>query len=109
MAIHRQIRGQKHQDDVLDRLLRERGIDRYGLFLVSGEGRILPGGVEATSGYVVDEAGAIHFFWMDWESTRNRINLTRWHEVAPDPAWLDEPEYCLALEAAGYRTNQSVE
>jgi hypothetical protein len=103
MAIHREVGWETPQADILARLLRERGIDRYGLFLVSGEGKQLTDDIEASSGYVVDAAGCIHFFWMDWDATRGRINLTRWQEVAPDPDWRDEPEYRQALELAGYR------
>jgi hypothetical protein len=105
MAIQREVRQETGQEDVLTRLLHERGIDRYGLFLVSGEGRRLPGGVEATSGYVVNETGKVYFFWMDWETATNRISLTHWQEAAPDPSWLEEPEYRRALEAVGIGLN----
>jgi hypothetical protein len=105
MAIHHETGQETHQVDALTRLLRERGVDRYGLFLVSGEGRKLPDGGEATSGYVIDEAGRVYFFWMAWDTAVNRISLTRWQQVEPDPDWLEEPEYRLAREAAGLQSS----
>jgi hypothetical protein len=47
-------RHNREQQD-LERLIADKGLKRYGLFLVSGEGRRLPDGSEETSRYVVNQ------------------------------------------------------
>jgi hypothetical protein len=101
MAIHPGTRRGAQQADVLQQLLRERGIDRYGLFLVSGEGKTLPDGTESTSGFVVDQTARVHFFWLDWDGNYNRPTFKHFESVTPESDWLEDPEYRSALEAAG--------
>ncbi len=47
------MKGEMDRDDTLDRLLRERGLDRYALFWTTVEGREMPNGEEEESGYVL--------------------------------------------------------
>jgi hypothetical protein len=87
----------------VDRLIRERGLRRYGLFLVSGEGRILPDGSENASGYVVDQDGRVFFFALDWDAGLRRVSFTQWEQVdaAAEADWDDDPEFQQARKAAG--------
>jgi hypothetical protein len=90
----------------LERLIRERGPARFGIFHASGEGRLLPGGSENGSGYVVDERGRHYFYWLDWDVERAQLTLTRWQELQPSDFTdlQDDPEYREARAAAGLPT-----
>ena len=46
----------------IDALLAERGLGRYATFSEVGEGEEFPDGTESMSGFVIDEAGRVHFF-----------------------------------------------
>lgn len=87
--------------DGLDALLRARGLGRYGVFLSTGEGKTLPDGSESESGYVIDQSGRAHFYWLDWDAERAAPTLKVWDEVSPMPAWAEEREYQLARQSAG--------
>jgi hypothetical protein len=54
---------------VLERLLAARGLapGEWWLFLVQEEGKPLPGGLEALSGYVLTRAGDVYGWWLDWD------------------------------------------
>jgi hypothetical protein len=89
--------------DVVDRLLRRRGVGRHAYFLVQQEGTELPGGVEAVSGFVLDAHGRVHGFWLGWDPRRRRHALDPWYPV-PDPStFQDDPEYRRARAALGLR------
>lgn len=85
----------------LDRLIRETGITRYGLFGVSSEGKNLPDGSVAASGLVVDQDGQVFSFWLDWDDARGCVALTEWRRVEPEADWLNDEEYVAARRAAG--------
>lgn len=84
----------------LHRLIRDRGLERYGLFFGTVEGKRLPDGSENASGYVVDDRGRVYFYWLDWDDRHNEAAFTDWEEVRPEPDWSGEPEYRRACEAA---------
>lgn len=86
---------------VLHDLLRERGVQRYGLFMVTTEGKTLPDGSESASGYAVDEHGRVFFFWLDWDGSEQRPTFIRWRQVEPRPEWEDDEEYQEARSQAG--------
>jgi hypothetical protein len=87
----------------LERLIRGRGLARFGIFHASGEGRMLPDGSESGSGYVIDENGRHYFYWLDWDVARARLALTRWEELdSGEFADLqDDPEYGRARADVG--------
>ena len=79
------------------RLLRERGIERHALFLTQREGTMLPGGLEAVSGFVLDERGRVHGFWLAWDETRQTLTLAPFYLVEDaKTAFADDPEYQAA-------------
>jgi hypothetical protein len=86
---------------VMDGLIRETGIRRYGLFGVSAEGESLPDGSETASGMVVDQDGSVFSFWLDWDEKERRPALTHWEPVNTDADWLEEEEYLQARREAG--------
>src|SRR5439155_13002880 len=90
----------------LERLIRERGLARFGIFHSSGEGQLLPDGSESGSGYVVDECGRHYFYWLDWDVGRARLALTRWQKLQPTEFadLQDDPDYREARPAAGLST-----
>ena len=90
----------------LERLIRERGLARFGIFHASGEGQLLPDGSESGSGYVVDESSRHYFYWLDWDVVRAHLALTRWQELGPTAFadLQDDPEYREARGAAGLPT-----
>jgi len=90
----------ERQRETLHRLLRDRGLHRYGLFFVTGEGTPLPDGLEATSGFVIDERGQVYSFWLGWDDDRQQAALTEWQPVEADPRWERSAEYRRARDRA---------
>ena len=73
---------------LLDACVERRGLrpGEYAYFFVNGEGRFLPIGepgdeVEEASGYVLDRAGRVYFFWFGWDAVRGEPALRRWRSV----------------------------
>jgi hypothetical protein len=82
------------------RLLRDRGIGRHALFLTQREGIMLPGGLESLSGFVLDDAGRVHGFWLAWDEAAQSLVLAPFYlvEDARD-AFADDAEYHAARRA----------
>lgn len=88
----------------IGRLLRERGIGRHALFLTQREGTALPGGLEAVSGFVLDERGRVHGFWLSWDDARQALALAPFYRVEEAEATFQEDaEYQAARRALGLR------
>ena len=85
----------------LDRLIKEQGLKRYAVFLVSGEGKRLPDGSEDASGYVIDELGRVFFFWLGWDGERQGATFSEWEQVESEPDWARIGEYRRARRAVG--------
>ncbi len=88
---------------ILRRLLAERGIHRFALFLVQQEGRMLPDGVEAISGFVLTDSD-VYGFWLDWDEGRGDFALNPWYRVEDPSQLASDPEYQRAV--AQLRLNQ---
>ena len=86
---------------ILHKLLREKGLERYALFFLSSEDNQLPGGLEETSGFVIDDRGRIHYFWMGWDDEQGSVALTKWKRATPETHWRQSAEYRRARAAAG--------
>lgn len=85
---------------LIGRLLAERGIGRHALFLMQREGLALPDGLEAVSGFVLDQEGRVHGFWLAWDDERQAPGLTPFYPVRePDRAFADDAEYHAARRA----------
>lgn len=87
-----------------DRLIRERIAPsvRYAFFFTSGDGRLLPGtAVEESSGYVLDDAGRVHYFQFGWDAAAGVPALTQWETEEPSPSWERDAEYRRARERVG--------
>jgi hypothetical protein len=96
------------QGHLLHDLIQRQGLapGAYALFFVEGEGELHPDDpawddIEAESGYVIDTTGTVHAFWLAWDEARGGPALTEWEEIAPEPAWRDDPEYQGARRAVG--------
>jgi len=88
----------------IGRLLRERGIGRHALFLTQREGTALPGGLEAVSGFVLDEMGRVPGFWLAWDDGRPALALAPFYRVEEAEAtFLEDAEYQAARRALGLR------
>jgi hypothetical protein len=87
----------------LSRLISDRGLVRFGIFHVSGDGQLLPDGSENASGYVIDDQEEIFWFRLDWDGKRRCLALTEWERVANAEAeWPEhDPEYRRARDKAG--------
>lgn len=85
--------------NTLDRLIRSKGISRYGIFASVGEGSFFPDGTEDSSGYVIDERGRVFSYWTAWDHERGCLAFDEWKRVR-DPHDQD-PEYLAARKAAG--------
>jgi hypothetical protein len=86
----------------VSQLLRERGIGRHALFLTQREGTILPGELEAVSGFVLDERGRVYGFWLGWDEARQALTLAPFYAVEePETAFAADAEYQEARRALG--------
>src|SRR6266571_2706387 len=85
----------------LDELIRKRGIQQYGLFSVTTEGKQLPDGSESASGFLIDGESRVFFFWLDWDDRLRHIVFTDWKQVKAEPEWEGDEEYQAARRAAG--------
>jgi hypothetical protein len=86
---------------LLDELVRRQGLERFAYFLVSGEGRFLPSGVEVTSGHVLDATGQVFRFWTSWDDKQDQVSFKVWKPTPPNPRWERLGEYQRALVAVG--------
>lgn len=102
MAIHPGARSESRAESPLERLVRARGLKRFALFFVTGEGEYLPNGEEEQSGYVIDEQGQTYSFWTGWDDQVGEVTFTEWEPVTAEPEWsgVDEYERALATVAA---------
>jgi hypothetical protein len=91
----------ERQREALHQLLDEKGLGRYATFFETGEGRLLPGGLEKTTGYVIDAEGNAHWFVLDWDAARRVIALTDFKPVSAKSSWNDIAEYRRARSAVG--------
>ena len=101
MAIQQGMKSDTENKALLTALLAERGITRYGLFAVSGEGKVTPDGYEETSGYALSHEDRVFFFWTGWDETMERTVFSMWVPTGRQVEWLDDAEYQSARVAAG--------
>jgi hypothetical protein len=86
----------------IERLLAERGVGRHALFLTQREGTLLPGGLEAVSGFVLDERSRVHGFWLAWDDAHQALTLDPFYPVRdPEREFADDAEYRSARRALG--------
>ena len=84
------------------RLLGERGIGRHALFLTQREGTELPSGLEAVSGFALDEQGRVHGFWLAWDDARQMLTLAPFYRVDDaHSAFAEDVEYQAARRTLG--------
>ncbi len=85
----------------VNQILLKRGFDRFALFLLQQEGRQLPRGVEALSGFVLTSSGEVYGFWLDWDDRGRRFVLDPWYRVDDPSELADDPEYQMARRQLG--------
>ena len=97
---------------VLERLLAEKGLasGQWWPFFVQAEGKMLPGGLEALSGYVLTREGAVYGWWLQWAPSPRRSAASQeaggdggdggdyvldpwWQVAAPDHEFAADDEY----------------
>lgn len=89
--------GPSRERDTIARLLAARGIGRHALFLTQREGLDLPDGLEAVSGFVLDDRGRVHGFWLAWDDGAADYALEPFYRVeAPERAFAHDEEYRAA-------------
>lgn len=101
MVIQQDIKSDAEHMALLDALIAERGLKRYGLFFVTGEGAFTPDGYEETSGYALSQEGRAFFFWTGWDEAAQRTGFDMWKPTEPQSDWQDDEEYRAARRAAG--------
>jgi len=101
MAIHPGAQADSRPASPIEWLVRERGLRRFGLFFVTGEGTDLPNGDEEQSGYVIDGQAKIYSFWTGWDVARQEVAFTEWELVDEEPEWQGVGEYERARARAG--------
>lgn len=85
----------------IERLVRERGLGRFALFFVTGEGEYLPNGDEEQSGYVIDDQGQAYAFWTGWDDAQRAVVFSEWEPVDVEVEWAGLAEFERARVAAG--------
>jgi hypothetical protein len=101
MAIHPGAQTDSRPASPIEGLVRERGLRRFGLFFVIGEGDELPNGDEDQCGYVIDDQDQIHSFWTGWDETHRAVTFTEWELVDEEAEWCGVGEYERARAKAG--------
>ena len=86
---------------VLERLMRSKGLERFGLFFVTDEGEPALDGSGESSGFVVDQSGRTYFFAVDWSAGQRDGLLIEWEEISPEPDWQCSAQYQRARADAG--------
>jgi hypothetical protein len=86
---------------MLDKLVREKGLERFAYFSVTGEGRFWRDGSEEASGNVIDSRGHVYFFWTAWDAERGAPTFRIWREQQPQERWLRSADYRRARRAVG--------
>ncbi len=56
--------------DILKRLFQDKGIDKFALISIVGEGYYSPAGEESVSGEVLTSDGKIFSFWLEWDENK---------------------------------------
>jgi hypothetical protein len=107
MAIHPGVQADSQPASPIEWLVRERGLQRFGLFFVTGEGEELPNGDEEQSGFVIDSQGQIYSFWTGWDATRQAVTFSEWEPVVEEPEWRGVGEYERARARAGLAPSTS--
>lgn len=101
MAIHPGRQTDRRPASQIERLVRQRGVQKFGLFFVTGEGKELPNGDEDRSGFVIDASGQVYAFWTDWDPVQGAVVFSEWEPVEDDPSWHGTVEYMRARQHAG--------
>jgi hypothetical protein len=101
MVVTSDVKSDAEHMALLDRLITERGIKQYGLFLLTSENLFTPDGYEEMSGFVLSSDSRIFFFWMGWDDVAQRAAFETWQAAEPEPSWQDSTEYQAARVAAG--------
>jgi hypothetical protein len=82
---------------VLQRLLAEKGIRDFELFLLQQEGRILPNGLEQISGFIATPSGSAFGFWLEYDDRLGKPTLDPYYEVADlEKEFGNSPEFIQA-------------
>ena len=86
----------------ITRLLRQRGIGRHALFLTQREGSVLPNGLEALSGFVLEPSGRVHGLWLAWDEARQAPTLAPFYLVEDAAStFAEDAEYQAARRSRG--------
>jgi len=101
MATKRGARTDSLPESSIERLIRERGLRRFGTFFVTGEGEYLPNGDEETSGYAIDDQGQAYSFWTGWDEAQQGVVFSEWEPVDTESEWSGVAEFERARAAAG--------
>ncbi len=96
--------GPSRERRLIARLLAARGIDRHALFLTQREGLDLPDGLEAVSGFALDDRGRVYGFWLAWDDRSADYTLEPFYRVErPERAFAEDEEYRAARAKLGQR------
>ncbi|HEX9016432.1 MAG TPA: hypothetical protein VF960_10625 [Chloroflexota bacterium] len=93
--------GSDSPGEIVARLLARRGIGRHALFLTQQEGKMLPGGVESLSGFVLTGGGEVYGFWLEWDDSAGEYTLDPWYLVEDPSRFAGDPEYRRARRRLG--------
>ena len=86
--------------ELMRRLIAARGIERFGLYLLTSENKYTPTGYEEMSGYAIDPAGRAHFFWVGWDDVKQEEAFTVWQNAKLPDGWRNDEEFTEAFAAA---------
>lgn len=100
--------GATRQSRTIHALIQQKGYrpGEYALFLVSGEGKLLPTSspddrLEEASGMLIDKSERIFAFWMSWDAASGRPVFVDWIQRPPSPGLWKSREYREARRQIG--------
>ena len=99
MSIDTAVRTNDEHMRLLSQLPEARGLDRYGMYLLTSENKFTPTGYEEMSGYVLGADGGTHFFWIGWDEPDQREAFKVWRPAEWQAGWLDDEEFQEAYAA----------
>jgi hypothetical protein len=65
----------------------------------------MPNGEEESTGFVIDHAGHIFAWWIQWDREANAPAFIEWETIRKQPHWLNSSEYLEARRRAGLENN----
>lgn len=92
---------EKKSLQIIQRLLREKGIHKYEiLHFIHEASEVLPGGIFPVSGKILTDKGKLYYFWLDWDEKKQDYSLgdVTLPDGTVDDYWSEADQYEYAQQ-----------